>query len=125
MLDRDVEVLAAREPTDDIRGQRIETVLPGVCDTRSDAEGGNPRFWTGLRPATPTNIPYIGRSTLPNLWLNAGHGTLGWTHGAGSGQALAELISGKRPGLSFGFCGDALPAARPFVAGKQPRVARP
>mgnify|MGYP000558873484 CR=1 FL=1 len=45
-------------------------------------------------PATPTNIPYIGRSKKArNLWLNAGHGTLGWTHGAGSGKALAELIS--------------------------------
>ena len=42
--------------------ERIETVLPGVCDTRSEEEGGNPRFWTGLRPATPTNIPYIGRT---------------------------------------------------------------
>src|SRR5690606_25607737 len=41
--------------------ERIERVLPGVCDTRLPEEGGNPRFWTGLRPATPTNIPYIGR----------------------------------------------------------------
>jgi D-amino-acid dehydrogenase len=39
------------------------------------------------------------------LWVNAGHGTLGWTHGAGSGRALAELMSGKRPALDFGFCG--------------------
>lgn len=92
--------------------QRYEELFPGVADTTE------PNFWTGLRPSTPTNIPYIGRSTLPNLWLNAGHGTLGWTHGAGSGQALAELISGKRPALSFGFCGEALPAAKPFVAGK-------
>ncbi|MBX3659711.1 MAG: D-amino acid dehydrogenase [Ramlibacter sp.] len=85
--------------------ERIETVLPGVCDTRSEAEGGNPRFWTGLRPATPTNIPYIGRTRVRNLWVNAGHGTLGWTHGAGSGKALAELISGQRPDMAFGFCG--------------------
>ena len=89
--------------------RRYEALFPGVADTTQ------PNYWTGLRPSTPTNIPYIGRSRLPNLWLNAGHGTLGWTHGAGSGQALAELISGKRPGLSFGFCGEALPAARPFV----------
>ena len=87
--------------------QRYEQLFPGVADTRQ------PNFWTGLRPSTPTNIPIIGRSRLPNLWLNAGHGTLGWTHGAGSGQALAELISGKRPALSFGFCGDALPARQP------------
>ena len=96
--------------------QRIEQVLPGVCDTRSEPEGGNPRYWTGLRPATPTNIPYIGRTRVGNLWVNAGHGTLGWTHGAGSGRALAELISGRRPQLDYGFCGDALPARKPLVS---------
>jgi len=84
---------------------RIETVLPGVCDTRSEEEGGNPRYWAGLRPATPTNIPYIGRAPLQRLWVNAGHGTLGWTHGAGSGKALAQLLSGEQPQLAFGFYG--------------------
>lgn len=84
---------------------RIEQVLPGVCDTRSEEEGGDPRFWTGLRPATPTNIPYIGRTRVGRLWVNAGHGTLGWTHGAGSGKALAELMDGRRPGMAFGFFG--------------------
>ncbi|HSV34017.1 MAG TPA: D-amino acid dehydrogenase [Ramlibacter sp.] len=84
---------------------RIEEVLPGVCDTRTDEEGGNPRFWTGLRPATPTNIPYIGRTPVGRLWVNAGHGTLGWTHGAGSGKALAELISGEQPEMPFNFYG--------------------
>ena len=98
--------------------QRYEQLFPGVADTRE------PNYWTGLRPSTPTNIPLIGRSRLPNLWLNAGHGTLGWTHGAGSGQALAELISGKRPGLAFGFCGGALPPARPFVAVQPAKTAR-
>ena len=93
--------------------QRYEQLFPGVADT------SQPNYWAGLRPSTPTNIPYIGRSRLPNLWLNAGHGTLGWTHGAGSGQALAELMSGQRPGLQFGFCGDALPAAKPFVAARR------
>jgi D-amino-acid dehydrogenase len=85
--------------------QRIEKVLPGVCDTRSPAEGGNPQFWTGLRPATPTNIPYIGRTRVQGLWVNAGHGTLGWTHGAGSGKAMAELISGRQPRINFRFYG--------------------
>ena len=98
--------------------RRYEELFPGVADTTQ------PNYWTGLRPSTPTNIPYIGRSRLPNLWLNAGHGTLGWTHGAGSGQALAELISGKRPALQFGFCGDALPASKPFVPVKKPITAR-
>ena len=86
---------------------RIVAVMPGVCDSRSEEEGGNPRFWTGLRPATPTNIPFIGRTQVGGLWVNAGHGTLGWTHGAGSGKAMAELISGRAPQMGafklYGF----------------------
>jgi len=85
--------------------RRIEELFPGVCDTRTDEQGGNPQYWTGLRPATPTNIPFIGRTPLRGLWVNTGHGTLGWTHGAGSGLALAELIAGQRPGMDFGFYG--------------------
>ncbi len=87
--------------------KRYEELFPGVADL------GERNYWTGLRPSTPTNIPYIGRSKkASNLWLNAGHGTLGWTHGAGSGRALAELLSGKRPALEgFGFYGEALPTA--------------
>lgn len=83
---------------------RIEQILPGVCDTRNVEEGGTPNYWTGLRPATPTNIPFIGKTKVRKLWVNAGHGTLGWTHGAGSGKALAELISGRTPKMQFGFC---------------------
>ncbi len=85
--------------------RRVETVFPGVCDTRLESEGGNPRFWTGLRPATPTNIPYIGKTKVNKLWVNAGHGTLGWTHGAGSGKAIAELIHGNKPAMNFKFYG--------------------
>jgi D-amino-acid dehydrogenase len=93
--------------------QRYEELFPGVADT------SEPNFWAGLRPSTPTNIPYIGRSRLANLWVNAGHGTLGWTHGAGSGRALAELMSGRRPALPFGFYGDvgtAAPRREPAAA---------
>ncbi|MBF9265123.1 D-amino acid dehydrogenase [Paracidovorax cattleyae] len=85
--------------------RRIAEILPGVCDTRTPEEGGNPQYWTGLRPATPTNIPFIGRTRVGKLWVNAGHGTLGWTHGAGSGKAMAELLSGERPAMDFGFLG--------------------
>ena len=88
--------------------RRVEELLPGVCDTRLESEGGTPNFWTGLRPATPTNIPYIGQTKVRGLWVNAGHGTLGWTHGAGSGKAMAELISGVQPALKFGLYGAAV-----------------
>jgi D-amino-acid dehydrogenase len=60
-------------------------------------------FWTGLRPSTPSNVPIIGRSRYPNLFLNTGHGTLGWTMGAGSGRALADIISGRKPDVEFRF----------------------
>jgi D-amino-acid dehydrogenase len=85
--------------------RRIEKVLPGVCDTRLPEEGGDPKFWAGLRPSTPTNVPFIGRTKVKGLWVNAGHGTLGWTHGAGSGKAMAELISGRMPRMNFRFRG--------------------
>ncbi|HEY8047584.1 MAG TPA: D-amino acid dehydrogenase [Ramlibacter sp.] len=85
--------------------QRIEQVLPGVCDTRAAEDGGNPRFWTGLRPSTPNNVPFIGRTRIGKLWVNAGHGTLGWTHGAGSGKAIAQLVSGEQPQMAFDFHG--------------------
>src|SRR5262245_3610579 len=61
------------------------------------------RFWTGLRPATPGNLPLIGRSRYPNLFLNTGHGTLGWTLACGSGRALAEIVSGRSPEPRFPF----------------------
>ncbi len=84
---------------------RYEELFPGVADLSER------NYWTGLRPSTPTNIPYIGKSKkASNLWINAGHGTLGWTHGAGSGHALAELMAGRRPDMDFGFYGDVMPA---------------
>ena len=62
-------------------------------------------YWTGLRPATPSNVPLIGRTRYPNLYLNAGHGTLGWTMAAGSGKAIAEIVSGRKPDIAFAFAG--------------------
>ncbi|CAM3834745.1 D-amino acid dehydrogenase [Paracidovorax anthurii] len=100
--------------------RRIAEILPGVCDTRTPEEGGDPQYWTGLRPATPTNIPFIGRTRVGRLWVNAGHGTLGWTHGAGSGKAMAELLSGERPAMDFGFLGFGAPAGH---AGSAPVAA--
>ena len=65
----------------------------------------NVKFWSGLRPSTPSNVPLVGRTKVSNLYLNTGHGTLGWTMGAGSGKALADLISGKKPEPDFPFLG--------------------
>ncbi|ALM83759.1 D-amino acid dehydrogenase [Bordetella sp. N] len=62
-------------------------------------------YWSGLRPSTPSNVPLIGRTRVPNLYLNTGHGTLGWTMGVGSGRALADLINGSKPEPEFPFLG--------------------
>ena len=62
-------------------------------------------FWTGLRPATPSNVPYIGKSHYGNLFLNTGHGTLGWTHSCGSAAAITDIICGRRPEVDFAFSG--------------------
>ena len=67
---------------------------------RQDAQ-----FWTGLRPATPNNLPLIGRSKIANLYLNTGHGTLGWTLCCGSARSLADILSGRNPEPQFGFVG--------------------
>lgn len=79
--------------------RRTEALFPGAGDT-SQAQ-----FWTGLRPATPSNLPIIGRSKLPNLFLNTGHGTLGWTHSCGSGKSIARIVSGLQPEVDFAFTG--------------------
>ena len=57
-------------------------------------------FWTGFRPSTPDGTPIIGPTPFNNLFLNTGHGTLGWTMSAGSGKLLANIISGKESGIS-------------------------
>jgi D-amino-acid dehydrogenase len=57
-------------------------------------------FWCGLRPMTPDGPPVIGREKYDNLWLNTGHGTLGWTMACGSGRVLADLISGRTPEIA-------------------------
>jgi len=54
-------------------------------------------FWTGLRPMTPDGTPIIGKSGVKNLWLNTGHGTLGWTMACGSGKLLSDMISEAKP----------------------------
>ena len=59
--------------------------------------------WAGLRPATPDNVPLIGRTRVPNLFVNTGHGTLGWTLACGSGRALADIVCARKPQVEFRF----------------------
>ena len=75
--------------------RRVRELFPGLAQPTEQ--------WAGLRPATPDNVPLIGRTRLANLFLNTGHGTLGWTLACGSGAALADLVSGRRPEVDFRF----------------------
>jgi D-amino-acid dehydrogenase len=71
--------------------RRVRALFPGACDY------DDPTYWAGLRPLTPSNVPYIGATRYANLFLNTGHGTLGWTMACGSGRAVADIVSGRRP----------------------------
>jgi D-amino-acid dehydrogenase len=83
---------------------RCRAILKRTLDLFPQAgDATRAEFWAGLRPATPSNIPCIGRTRYTNLFLDTGHGTLGWTHACGSGRALADLISGRKPGVDFAF----------------------
>jgi len=75
--------------------ERATTLFPDL------RPAGEIAFWCGLRPATPSNVPLIERSAIPNLYLNTGHGTLGWTMACGSAAVLADLISGRTPEPDF------------------------
>lgn len=77
--------------------RRTEALFPGAGDV------SQARYWCGLRPSTPSNLPCIGRTPYPNLYLDTGHGTLGWTHACGSGRALADIVCGRRPEIDFPF----------------------
>ncbi|MGV3344314.1 D-amino acid dehydrogenase [Enterobacteriaceae bacterium LUAb1] len=85
----------------DLLPARRETLEMVVKDLYPS--GGNvseASFWTGLRPMTPDGTPIVGRTPLKNLFLNTGHGTLGWTMACGSGQLLSDIISGAAPGIA-------------------------
>ncbi|MFB9971820.1 D-amino acid dehydrogenase [Pseudoroseomonas cervicalis] len=80
--------------------ERRRTLLHSVQDLYP--QGGDPEralFWCGLRPMTPDGTPIIGGTKYPNLFLNTGHGTLGWTMSCGSGRLAADLVAGNRPNI--------------------------
>jgi D-amino-acid dehydrogenase len=88
----------------DLNTVRCEALTRRVGEMFPEAgDYGKAVFWTGLRPSTPSNVPIIGATRYPNLYLNTGHGTLGWTMAAGSGRALADIISGRKPEVDFKF----------------------
>ncbi|MFC0251229.1 D-amino acid dehydrogenase [Massilia consociata] len=71
----------------------VNDLFPGAGDTSQAS------FWTGLRPMTPDSTPVVGPTPLRNLFVNTGHGTLGWTMACGSAAVIADLVSGKQPAI--------------------------
>ena len=90
--------------TTDLNPLRCEALVRRMREMFPQAgDWAQPTYWAGLRPATPSGVPIIGRTRIANLWINTGHGTLGWTMACGSGKALADRISGRRPEVAFTF----------------------
>jgi D-amino-acid dehydrogenase len=79
------------------RRATLEHVVTDLYPRGGNVAGAS--FWSGLRPMTPDGPPVIGRAKFANLYLNTGHGTLGWTMACGSGRVLADLISGRAPAI--------------------------
>jgi glycine/D-amino acid oxidase-like deaminating enzyme len=83
-----------------LRPQRratLEKVVRDLFPQAGPVSDGS--FWTGLRPMTPDGTPLIGPTAIDGLWLNTGHGTLGWTLACGSGQVLTDLLLGRTPAI--------------------------
>ncbi|MEQ4617066.1 MAG: D-amino acid dehydrogenase [Corticimicrobacter sp.] len=83
-----------------LKPQRRATLEMVTADLFPGGDLPRAEFWTGLRPMTPDSTPVIGATRYPNLYLNTGHGTLGWTMACGSGRLIADLVSGRRPEIS-------------------------
>ncbi|MDP3822429.1 MAG: D-amino acid dehydrogenase [Burkholderiales bacterium] len=83
----------------DARRQTLEHVVTDLFPRGGDVSRAE--FWCGLRPMTPDGTPVVGATRLPNLFLATGHGTLGWTMAAGTGRVIADVISGRKPGIDM------------------------
>jgi len=89
-----------------LNNTRCNAILRRVAELFPEAgDFDRPLLWAGLRPATPSNVPYLGGTRYDKLYLNTGHGTLGWTQACGAGAAIADLLSGRQPAVDFSFCG--------------------
>ncbi|QGH63453.1 D-amino acid dehydrogenase [Serratia proteamaculans] len=91
------EIVGFNTQLEQKRRETLEMVVRDLYPNGGRVEDAT--FWTGLRPMTPDGTPIVGKTSLKNLFLNTGHGTLGWTMACGSGQLLSDLISGITPAI--------------------------
>ena len=104
----------------DARRKTLELVVNDLFPGSGDV--ARAEFWTGLRPMTPDSTPVVGPTRYGNLFLNTGHGTLGWTMACGSGKLVADQVLGQRPqirtdGLALSRYDRQASAERPLVLG--------
>ena len=78
-----------------LRRETLEQSVGSLFPGGGDLKGAS--YWSGLRPMTPDGTPVIGATALPGLYLNTGHGTLGWTMACGSARVLADTLGGAKP----------------------------
>ena len=97
----------------------VNDLFPGGGDV------ARAEFWTGLRPMTPDSTPIIGATPFPELFLNTGHGTLGWTMACGAGRLVADLVSGRQPAIRHDDLGLQRYAPQRAHAGAQTGLQRP
>ena len=83
--------------TNDLGEPRRLTLQHSVTDLFPGGDVSKASFWSGLRPMTPDGTPVIGPTKVAWLFLNTGHGTLGWTMSSGSARVIADLVSGRKP----------------------------
>lgn len=83
--------------TNDLGPARRRTLEHSVTDLFPGGDVTKASFWSGLRPMTPDGTPVIGRTRIGGLFLNTGHGTLGWTMSCGSARVISDLVSGRKP----------------------------
>lgn len=86
----------------EVRAARIQQIMSSLTDLFPHASVDDVQKWACIRPQTPDGPPIIGRTEIDNLYLNTGHGTLGWTQGAGSAYLLADIMEGKEPEIRAG-----------------------
>lgn len=85
--------------TNDLHPARRDTLEHSVTDLFPGGDVSRSTFWSGLRPMTPDGTPVIGATKIGGLYLNTGHGTLGWTMSSGSARVIADLVSGRTPDI--------------------------
>ena len=101
---------------------RRRTLEHSVSDLFPGGDLSQATFWSGLRPMTPDGTPVIGATAVQGLYLNTGHGTLGWTMSTGSARLIADMVSGRATDIDAADLGHARYQRRNAAAMARPQA---